>query len=238
MLRPLMAGTFALALLATGYAHTASGADRNIFVGAIRGESQIGITSNSTLLRATGRVGLFMTTLGLLHAIVPDPSDQEDWDGTVANGQAIVSAFAGTGPGIIEGSLDAQTPPNVPAQYYNYIRNDAWLTWLPEIKWSPSIFLLNMNARGTATTQQYTNADVQDVITGTSDIKSEDPAIKYVLPYISPNSGVYGSWVNDAYWSNARSLAIAQGGFAIDVPVGYYLNNPVAYKQVVKDQII
>ena len=28
-----------------------------------------------------------------------------------------------------------------------------------------------------------------------------------------------------------------QGGFVIDVPVGYYLNNPPAYKKVVQDQI-
>ncbi len=97
--------------------------------------------------------------------------------------------------------------------------------------------LIDMNAKGSPTTTQYTNTDVQDVLTGTSDIKSEDPAIKYVLPYLSANAGVYGSWVNDAYWSTARNLAIAQGGFGIDVPVGYYLHNPDAYRQVVKDQI-
>ena len=236
-MKHFLAATFCACLPVVGYTQSASAGDRNLFVGAIRGETQLGIASNSVLLRASGHVGLFMTTLSLLHAIVPDPSDQEDWGGSIANGQAIVSAFAGNGPGIIEGNLDAQTTPDVPSAHYNYTRNDAWLQWLPEINWSPSIFLINMNATGSSTTTQYTNADVQDVLTGTSDIKSEDPAIKYVLPYLSPNSGVYGSWVNDAYWSTARNLAVAQGGFAIDVPVGYYLDNPAAYKQVVKDQI-
>lgn len=220
-----------------GFAQPGPVADRDVFVGAIRGEAQLGVASNSTLLRASGRAGLFMTTLALQHAIIPDPADQEDWGGSIANGQAIVSAFAGTGPGIIEGNLDRQTTPHVPAVDYNYTRNDAWVAWIREINWSPSIFLLDMNASGTPTTTQYTETDVQDVLTGTSDIKAEDPAIKYVLPYLSPNGGVYGSWAHDAYWSTARRLALAQGGFAIDIPVGYYLNNPAAYKQVVKDQI-
>ena len=236
-MKQLLSATVFVCSTVMSQAQLASAADRNLFVGAIRGESQLGIASNSTLLRASGHVGLFLTTLTLLHAIVPDPSDQEDWGGSVANGQAIVSAFAGNGPGIIEGNLDAQTTPHVPSADYNYGRNDAWLTWLPEIKWSPSIFLMNMNAKGSPTTTQYTSTDVQDVLTGTSDIKSEDPAIKYVLPYLSPNAGVYGSWANDAYWSTARNLALTQKGFAIDVPVGYYLNNPSAYKQVVKDEI-
>ena len=236
-MKQVLATTFCACLTVIGYIQSASAADRNLFVGAIRGETQLGVASSSSLLLASGHVGLFLNTLSLLHAIVPDPSDQEDWGGSVANGQAIVSAFAGNGPGIIEGYLDAQTTPHVPSADYNYSRNDAWLTWLPEIKWSPSIFLMNMNATGSPTTTQYTSTNVQDVLTGTSDIKSEDPAIKYVLPYLSPNGGVYGSWVNDAYWSTARNLALAQKGFAIDVPVGYYLDNPAAYKQVVKDEI-
>ncbi len=208
--------------------------NKTVFVGAIRGAYQLASPANSTKLRATGQAGLFLTTLGLSHALF---TNLEDWNGSDTTAQGIVNAFSHTDPGILEGNLDHSTTPSVPAQHWNYTRPDDWQQWAARLGWKPSIFLLNMNAHGTAATSLYTAEDVQDVLSGSKDIRKSAPYVKFVLPYLSPNAGVYGSWAKDAYWSTARQLAITQGGFVVDVPVGYYLRNTLAYQKVVKDQI-
>ena len=208
--------------------------NKTVFVGAIRGAYQLAAPDNSVKLRATGQVGLFLTTLGLSRALF---TKTEDWNGSDVTAQGIVNTFSHTDPGILEGYLDHNTTPSVPAQHWNYTRPDDWQQWTTRVGWKPSIFLLNMNAHGTSTTGLYTAADVQDVLLGSKDIRKSAPYVKFVFPYLSPNAGVYGSWAKDAYWSTARQLAIMQGGFIIDVPVGYYLRNSSAYQKVVKDQI-
>lgn len=175
-----------------------------------------------------------MTSLGLDHAL---HLTKEDWHGSKANAQAIIDVFRDTGCGMIEGNLDSYATPSVQRSHWNYTRDDDWPRWISELRWSPSIFLMNMNAKGSASTTQYTVDDISDVIIGTKDIKAKAGSINYVLPYLSPNSGIYRLWASDAYWSTARSLALTQGGLAIDIPVGYYLRRPSAYKQVVKDEI-
>ena len=217
--------------LAHAHAHAPAAVGRTlsykkVFVGAIRGAYQLAAPANSAKLRATGQVGLFLTTLGLSHALF---TKVEDWNGSDATAQGIVNAFSHTGPGILEGNLDQSTTPSVPPQHWNYTRPDDWQQWIAKLDWRPSIFLLNINAHGTVATKLYTAADVHDVFLGSKDIKKSVPYVKFVLPYLSPNSGVYGSWSRDAYWSTARQLAITQGGFVIDVPVGYYLGNTRSY---------
>lgn len=208
--------------------------DKTVFVGAIVGAYQLGTPVNSRKLRSTRRAGLYMQQIGLDHLI---NLTSNGFNGSVKAGKAVVTTFHGTGPGLFEGFLDSYSTPSVPAADDNYTRTDLWRAWASEIGFKPSIFMLNMNSHGTASTEIFTARDVQDVTEATTDIKSITPTIKLVLPYVSPNSGVYGNFDTDFYWSTARQVALQQGGFGIDVPVGYFLNNSPAYRKVVIDML-
>ena len=239
MIRRLPA-LFAVAALAAPptdvRAATPTGRDRSVFVGAVAGAFQLARPDATARLRDTGRVGLYLSVLGLDHAM--HAATPGLYDGSLATARAIVASFAGTGAGIIEGDLDAYNTPSVPAQDFNSKGADDWRVWAAQVGWAPSIFMLNQNARGSGSTTQLTKADVQDVVTATSDIRRLTPSIRRVLTYISPNTGIYPPWATGRYWSTARTLALRQGGFGIDVPVGYFLLSPVAYRQVVEEQII
>jgi len=309
----------------------AAGRTPDVFLGAISGLYQLGTPANTADLRASGRVGLMMSTLGLYHLLF---SSEGHFRGSTATGRAVVRTFAGTGGGLLEGNEDGATTPSLP-QYrltlgvangsartfsasaagpvspktlqivqdttvvarddghgmltgaggtgsvsyttgsvsfsfgaappsgstlrlgfnrttpykngaavpagaekvWNYDRPDTWQSWIRTVGWHPTVFLMNVSGHGKKTVQDYSDLDVADQVAATHDIKRADPEIRYVLPYLSPNGGRYDGWASSSYWANSRKLALQQKGFAIDVPVGYFLNNSDAYRKVVLDEI-
>jgi len=114
--------------------------------------------------------------------------------------------------------------------------NDTSPAQLKQLGYAPTLGLLNMNG-ASSTTSAYSSMAASDMAVSTANISAAIPSIKRVIPFISPNGTTFGTFATDSYWASARAAALQQGGFAIDMPVGFFLWNSDTYRAFVVQMI-
>lgn len=104
------------------------------------------------------------------------------------------------------------------------------------LNFRPRVMLVNENGCGRPT-ELFCDMIVSDLKNTLVDVQRIVPSISNVFPYISPNTGHFGNFDTDPYWANAKTAALNQGGFAIDMPAGFFMDNSETYRQFVVSMI-
>jgi hypothetical protein len=190
--------------------------NQQIVVGGIQGFSDLATASNTTALRATGRVSLY-THVQSVVGLAQNPA-------TASQVDQIAEVFSGTGPGTSEIDLSA-------SNVYSYFNN---------------IFNGVLGPSGLVPNEANVNLGNWNSSTNVSDFKAfvdagrAETTIQNYAPIFSPNaSGATIGSFSDSTYDSLRTEALYGGGISLDTPPNYFLTSSqaAAYDSFTADEI-
>ena len=181
-----------------------------VFIGGVVGFDDLADPNNTSLLRATGIVGLYMQE-GAMGAA---------WDAGQVG--AIAAGMAGTGPGEVELNLQ-------PAA----LAVDWFTTW-----WHTIWTNYGLGPTEDNVIIDFSNASWSSDFAATV-AEGRNFGITSFAPIFSPNNTSYAldSFSNDPQYAAIRSAAILGGALAIDAPPAYFFARGAAYQQFTYQEI-